>query len=181
MNTTTFEGIKICTTCFEAVFHTHQQTHPLAFVTNRQQAQATCPMLLHMGYISTTISYLRSTFCDECNVFINPHSFLKSRFYFWKISAKLTILLGIWRQWLTEKLKNMIEAFPNTVSHWGQNFLLIHTVHTKQMECENKSLLWVALSFQPKQSTHTHKRDASNKSPEKYFRDFSQNIWLISL
>lgn len=151
-----------------------------AFITHRQQAQSTCPVPLHTAYIPTIIWYLRSAFCHECNVFINPHSFLRS--HFWKIFVKLTILLGIWRQWLTKKLKNMITALPNTAFHWGQNFLLIYIVHTKQMECENKSLLWVALSFQPKQCTYTHKWYASNKSPEKKFQGFfSQNIWLISL
>lgn len=72
----------------------------------------------------------------------------------------------------------MREILLNILSHWGQNFFLIYTVYTKQMECENKSVLWVALSFQLKQSIYTHKRYVSSKSSEKTISEILLRIFV---
>ena len=72
----------------------------------------------------------------------------------------------------------MREILLNILSHWGQNFFLIYTVYIKQMECENKSVLWVALSFQLKQSIYIHKRYVSNKSSEKTISEILLRIFI---
>lgn len=129
-------------------------------------------MLLHTFYIPTIIWYLSGTFCDGYNVFINPYSFLRSRFHFWKVFAKLTILLGIWREWLMEKLKNMIEILLNILSHQGRNFFLIlHSIY--QTDGVWKQICTVGgLIFSAKTTIYTHKRYVSNKCSEKKIQWF---------
>lgn len=117
----------------QSLTHTQPNIYSVmfAFIRHRQQAQSTCLMPLYIDHIPTSIWYLRSAFCDECNVFINPHSFLRSNF--WKIFAKLTILHT---ETVTHReIEESDSSITNTVFHWNQNFLPIYIVHTKQMGC----------------------------------------------
>lgn len=93
MNIKIFEWLKFAQQILKQSFtHAQANSHSVmfAFIRHRQQAQSTCLLPLYIDHIPTSIWYLRSAFCDECNVFINPHSFLRSNF--WKIFTKLTIL-----------------------------------------------------------------------------------------